>query len=358
MKRTLNELKKHILNKDLVGFKSTVVQNYSKIPKMLYSKTPIPTTIPIRMCIELTNRCNLNCPFCLVGQQNSKEFTAHDELDRDMGGMNIDLCKKIIIDAKKFGIKEINLTFQGEPLMYKRKWFVELVKICKQEGLKSIVYTNGLLLEPDYSRLIIKAGMEELRFSVDGITQEVYELNRVGGKFETVFQNMKDMVNIAKEENSNIKLIWQFIALKNNEKQIGKANSMADEIGINFEVKTFAESVPESASEDIKYRRKLKLLPCTDIYDQVMVYWNGDVVACCYDLEGDEIMGNLGKNTIEKIWNGEKYKNFRKRLKDSVFSPELQPKFCKGCLKYSPPQEIQGNLASKAKTLLLYPFLK
>ena len=321
------------------------------------SKIPIPSAIPIRMCIELTNRCNLNCPFCLVGQQNSKESTEHDELDRDMGGMNLDLCKKIILDAKRFGIKEINLTFQGEPLMYKRKWFLELVRLCRQEGLKSIVYTNGLLLDPMYSRDIIKSGMEEIRFSVDGITQDAYEKNRVGGKFETVWKNMRDMVNIAKEENSNVKLIWQFIALRNIEHQIEKARTMAKEIGIIFEVKTFAESVPELAPKNINYRRKLKHLPCTDIYAQSLVYWNGDVVPCCYDLEGKEIMGNLNNNTMEEIWNGEKYNNFRKRLKGSVFSPKMQPEFCKGCLKYSAPKE-QGNLTSKAKAFLIYPFLK
>jgi len=358
MSRAINEIKENLKNRDFVGFKNTLTQNYRKIPKFLFSKVPIPSTIPIRMCIELTNRCNLNCPFCLVGQQNSKELTAHDELDRDMGGMDVDLCQKIIIDAKKFGIKEINLTFQGEPLMYKRKWFLELVRLCKQNNLKSIFYTNGLLLDQEYSRSIIMAGMEEIRFSVDGITQEVYELNRVGGKFEKVYQNMKDIVKVSKEENSKIKLIWQFIALKNNENQIDKAREMANEIGINFEVKTFAESVPESAPKNVKYRRKLKPLPCTDIYNQVMVYWNGDVVACCYDLEGDQIMGNLRENSIEKIWNGEKYKNFRRNLKNSVFSHKLQPGFCKGCLKYSSPKAMQGNLSYKAKALLLYPFLK
>ena len=100
--------------------------------------------------------------------------------------------------------------------MYKRKWFLELVRLCRQEGLKSIVYTNGLLLDSMYSRDIIKSGMEEIRFSVDGITQSVYEINRVGGKFEKVLKNMKDMVQIAKKENSKVKLIWQFIALRNN----------------------------------------------------------------------------------------------------------------------------------------------
>ena len=58
--------------------------------------------------------------------------------------------------------------------------------------------------------------MDEIRFSVDGITQEIYELNRVGGKFKDVYQNMKDIVKIANEENSKIRLIWQFIVLRNN----------------------------------------------------------------------------------------------------------------------------------------------
>ena len=88
-----------------------------------------------------------------------------------------------------------------------------------------------------------------------------------------------------------------------------------------------------------------------------MVYWNGDVVPCCYDLEGNEIMGNLKDNTMEEIWNGEKYKNFRKRLKKSVFKPEIQPEFCKGCLKYLPPKK-QGGLVSKLSSLLMYPNLK
>ena len=61
---------------------------------------------------------------------------------------------------------------------------------------------------------------------------------------------------------------------------------MAKEIGIIFEVKSFAESVPELAPRNLNYRRKLKDLPCTDIYNQTLVYWNGDVVPCCYDLEG------------------------------------------------------------------------
>jgi len=353
-----SELKRDIQNRDLSALKSSLQRFPASTTNYVKSRISVPTAIPVRLCIELTNRCNLNCPFCLVGQQEAKESTAHHEQDRDMGGMDFALCKKIIRNAGEFGIREINLTFQGEPLLYKRKWFPELVQLCKRYGMKPVVYTNGLLLDPDYSREIIDAGLEEIRFSVDGATQEVYKLNRVGGKFERVYQNMRDMVGTAEKAKSNIKLIWQFIAMRNNEHQIEKARVMASEIGMTFEVKTFAESVPEAAPKNNKYRRKLKSLPCTDIYRQAMVYWNGDVVPCCYDLEGEEIMGNLKDNTMEEIWNGEKYRYFRKRLKDSVLLSKKQPDLCKGCLKYTVSPELKNNLAAKVRTLISYAFLR
>ena len=67
-------------------------------------------------------------------------------------------------------------------------------------------------------------------------------------------------------------------------------------------------------------------------------------------------MGNIFENTMENIWNGDKYTNFRKRLKASVYDPSYQPEFCKGCLKYTNPNDM--NMFSKVKAILKYPFLK
>ena len=117
-----------------------------KLKRIVSDYNPIVKTKPTRLYIELTNRCNLNCPFCLVGQQNLQESVAHSDLNRDSGGISMDLCRKIIKDAARFGIKELYLHFQGEPLMYRRRDFVELVKLSNAWGLKTGMFTNGLLL--------------------------------------------------------------------------------------------------------------------------------------------------------------------------------------------------------------------
>ena len=226
--------------------------------------------------------------------------------------------------------------------MHKR--FVDFIRISKKRGLETQVFTNGLLLNEKLSREIVAAGLDVMRFSVDGATQEVYELNRVGGNFETVYQNMADMVRIKNEAGSPIELMWQFIAMRNNEHEIGRARGMARKIGIPFFVKTFAESIPASTPLDPQYRRKLQPKPCQDIYRAIFVYWTGDVVPCCYDLAGKEIMGNLAQKSLEEIWEGEKYRAFRKKTDEAALHPEAEPALCKSCLKWGHPRTQDTEL--------------
>jgi radical SAM protein with 4Fe4S-binding SPASM domain len=330
-----------------------------KLKKLVNNYNPIPQSRPTRIYIELTNRCNLNCPFCLVGQQGLQESVAHDDLNRDSGGMDVELCKKIIHDSAEFGIKELYLHFQGEPLMYRRKDFLEIVRVAKEEKLKTGIFTNGLLMNPEFSRQLVKAGMDVILFSVDGATQEIYEKNRVGGQFKKVYKNMRDIVQIAHQENSQIELAWQFIALKNNEHQIETARVMAREIGINFIVKSFAESVPELVTDDPQYHRKLEPKTCKDIYRSVYVYFDGTVVPCCYDLDGKEVLGNLKLNSLKEVWNSERYLTFRKQTNRALISPETEPELCKGCLKYTNPENLgKSRTIRRAISYLSQPFMR
>ena len=93
--------------------------------------------------------------------------------------MDWELYEKILGDAVEFGITKIQLHFQGEPLLYKK--FPDMVKAAKAAGLFTQAFTNGLPLTRERTSRIIQAGLDSLRFSVDGATQSTYEKNRVGG---------------------------------------------------------------------------------------------------------------------------------------------------------------------------------
>src|SRR5262245_23285580 len=91
-----------------------------KVKTRLTRHLPVSLLKPIRIAIEVTNRCNLNCPFCLVGMQNEQVSVAHNDLNRPWGSMDVALADKIMRDAKDFGIQEMMLAFQGEPLMHRQ----------------------------------------------------------------------------------------------------------------------------------------------------------------------------------------------------------------------------------------------
>ena len=299
----------------------------------LDSLLPVARRKPRTLSIEPTSRCNLNCPFCLVGQQNSLPNTSHDLLPRGLGDMDWSLYEKILTDAVEFGIKKMQLHFQGEPLLYKR--FPDMVKAAKAAGLFTQAFTNGLPLTKEKASRIIRAGLDSLRFSVDGATQLTYEKNRVGGKLDHVLRNMRIMVEEARNANSSIQLLWQFIALRNNEHEIEIARELANDIGIPFFVKTFAETDENLAPSSSKLRRQLKVKPCTDIYSAIFVYHTGEVVACCYDQVGENVVGSLKTNSLTQIWDSERYRELRHRINNAEKDPTREPNMCKNCLKWT-----------------------
>lgn len=294
---------------------------------------PAPGMRPKTLSVEPTSRCNLNCPFCLVGLQNSLPSTEHDLLPRGMGMLDFGLYEKIARDAAEFGIETMQLHFQGEPLLHKR--FPDMARVAKQYGMRTQVFTNGLALTEAYAKRVLDSGLDMMRFSVDGATEETYQKNRVGGKFERVYKNMATMARLARERNSPIRLEWQLIGLRNNEHEVPLARKMAEDIGIHFFVKTFAVTDPELVPLNPQYHRRMHIKPCLDIYRAIFVYWTGDVVVCCYDQSGENIVGNLKHNTLTEIWDGPAYVELRRRIDRAYTYPEDEPAMCKSCLKWS-----------------------
>lgn len=287
---------------------------------------------PRMLSVEVTSRCNLNCPFCLVGMQNQLPSTEHDLLPRGLGTMDLDLYGKIVDDAVGFGIAKMQLHFQGEPLLHKA--IADMVRMAKARGLTTQMFTNGLPLTEAMADRLLDAGLDMLRFSVDGVSEEVYQQNRVGGQFARVHRNMAMIAAKARERQAPIRLEWQMIAMRNNEHEIERARAMAAELGLTFFVKTFAVTDPEAVPRAPQYQRKLHLKPCSDIYRAIFVYYNGDVVPCCYDIAGKAVVGNLARQTLTEVWNSPVYTDLRRRIDAAAARPDEEPELCRSCLKW------------------------
>ena len=114
----------------------SILKNYSKILRKIKKH-------PSQIVLETTNKCNLNCPFCMVG--NHKKLigkygnASHSHMTRKLGVMSEETFNIIYKNLKVFGIKKVYMHFQGEPFLNKHT--SKFVRMLKSDGLYVFFFT-------------------------------------------------------------------------------------------------------------------------------------------------------------------------------------------------------------------------
>lgn len=296
-----------------------------------YSKYIGTSVFPATLDIELTNNCNFYCVMC------SRKL-----MKRKVGCMDISLLKKIIEEAKLHPPKTIGLHLFGEPLMHPE--LIQIIKLIKTNisGPKLILSTNAYFLNRDLSRNIIESGLDRIRFSLDGTERSTYEELRRGSDFERVVKNIEEFINIRNLSNVDYPVIqMQIIGMKDTACQINRFRRQwnpllkkNDQIIVQ-EFMTFAGRVADRTYFKIAtLRDRLKRrLPCLRLWKNLVVYWDGRVSVCCYDYDGELLIGDLNKESISQLWQGQRMNMIRMlqlNLEKNKFS------LCRSCIMQKP----------------------
>ena len=116
--------------------------------------------------LSLTDRCNLNCVYCMPKGQ-SPVFLKKDEI------MSVDEIYKICLYLSKIGIDTIKLT-GGEPLL--REDFEDVVKKIRSiDEIKNITLTtNGTRLEK-YMDFLHEQDIKNINISLDSLSPQKYK---------------------------------------------------------------------------------------------------------------------------------------------------------------------------------------
>lgn len=88
--------------------------------------------------IDLSNPCNLNCPYCYVEERNSeRKLRFPDEL-------TIQEILNVVNDLVLAGAKTVNIVGAGEPTIDPH--FEQIIKEISELGALPVVFTNGIRL--------------------------------------------------------------------------------------------------------------------------------------------------------------------------------------------------------------------
>ena len=135
-------------------------------------ETVIPLSVPFIINVDPSDMCNFQCKFCPTGGRNLMKNTA----GRNHGPMDFELYKKIVDDICEFErpIKVLRLYKDGEPLANPR--FAQMVSYAKEKKCAERIdtTTNASLLNPKKNIEIIKAGLNRINISIEGVNAKQY----------------------------------------------------------------------------------------------------------------------------------------------------------------------------------------
>ena len=264
--------------------------------------------------IETTTLCNGNCKFCLQSQVN-----------RQPKFMEESVFEKIIYESR--GKSIVYRPFlQNEPFCERR--IVDFIKFIKEDKTASVeLNTNGALLNEELSENVIKAGLDLIKFSVDGFSEESYKKSGRGFNYGKVKKNVLEFIKLRNKINPGLKIYVRMIDLDENK------HEQEDYLKFWGKYVNFAQIVP-LYSWPWTGQTDCYPKPCPKIREEMFFCTNGNAVLCCWDYAERGVIGYVKEQTLEEIWQGEKNRKYRELLDEGRRSEILLCSRCDGYKKY------------------------
>lgn len=259
-----------------------------------------------KIYIEISNICNLNCPFCSKSNLPKKEMTT----------TQFEEVLKKINDYTDY----IYLHVKGEPLIHKE--LDSILSLTKKYNKKVCITTNGVFLKEKLNILnkydnIYQINislhsennktnyLEDILYAVDNLKYPFISL-----RFWTLNKGIMD---------NKTKIYLDIIKEKYNIDNIENNIKLKDKVYLSLDDKFTWPNI-----NDNYYQEKGT---CYGGKSHIAILVDGTVSICCLDSEGISNLGNIYQDDLDKILNSRKYTEVIKNFQNRKASLEI----CKHC---------------------------
>lgn len=242
--------------------------------------------------VEITNICNRNCSFCPKTQ-------------RAPGQMSPEAFGLIGQKLRPY-CRFIYLHLMGEPLLHSQ--LEEILSICQKLDFWVIITTNGTLLAQRRQLLLAASALHKVNISLHG-----FEANKERRVRQAVAEISSFVRQAAQKGILCCFRLWNLDGddgpgeNRENPEILAQLHQefpgawQENSWGYRLQNKVFLAwgrrfswpSLSERENEDRHF--------CYGLVDQIGVLWDGTVVPCCLDHEGDIPLGNLFRQSMEDI---------------------------------------------------------
>ena len=318
-----------------IGLKLSYIFKWKKIP-----------FYPLYIDVEPNNNCNFKCQHCQVTYWSKERI----HLDKNSFSR--------ILDQFPY-LEKVKLQGMGEPLLNKQ--LISMLKLGEKHGLSMNFISNGSLCNQKIAEQLAQLNNTSITFSIDGATAETFESIRIGGKFEEIRKNIQNLNRIRSGKKQPMLSVYAVVTNKNIY-EVSQIVKLASDLGVDCitlqpflsdwgkkEMKEYNNSIKANLNskqltstlaeaKEIARENQIdfdinrgdfysKQKKCPWAWKSTYISSDGDVVPCCILADSDTVkMGNVFEEDFAKIWNSEKYQDFRERIRTHNL-----PNYCENC---------------------------
>jgi radical SAM protein with 4Fe4S-binding SPASM domain len=329
--------------------------------------SPIVPYLPYGVSIEVTNRCNFKCAFCPQVLPDHFDKIAATTLTPER-------ANALLGRIRESGVATtiIHWTLDGEPFMNKQ--FAEIIQRAVHYGFDTHHFGSNAMLMTAERLLELPKNGQAYYISPDFCSDaELFEAHRgTPGSWEVVRANL--VAILESPELDHVHLVVHDISayavrdsaerdrrfaelralLPESDRLVLRRRIFHNAAGLSSASSEGANNSAHTSSSPIAADERTserKYHVCPYPWYSMSIASNGDVVACCRDLEHQSVMGNLFEQSLEEIWNGMGFESLRRDL--AAQRPDRQSA-CAGCdMPWDENKFSAGNLIATARNRLL-----
>jgi uncharacterized radical SAM superfamily Fe-S cluster-containing enzyme len=213
--------------------------------------------------MEITNKCNLNCPVCFASANEGKS------VDIDLDAIE-NMFKLILRYESRITVPTVQIS-GGEPTI--RDELPEIVALAKELGIDHIMIdTNGVRIANDkkYLQRLRENGADAIYLQFDGVTDDVYLKLRGTNLFDLKVKAIKNCVDVG----MGVVLV-PTIVKDVNLHQVGDIVQFAKKWmptvrGIHFQPISYFGRYPHNPSNNLR-------ITTPDVLDAIEIQTNGEI---------------------------------------------------------------------------------
>jgi len=246
--------------------------------------------------IETNILCNASCPFC-----------PQHKVERRPKIMEDAVWHKIIDETRGLGVTYRPFLI-NEPLTDKR--LGEILRYIRLDDTAKIeLNTNGGLMTRAKALDILGAGIEVIRFSIDGFSADSFAKSRIGLDYEETVKRTLGFIELSGQRDGAGRIEVRMIETEFTRHEIEPFLTFWREAGAEPVITTLYHWPWEPGVSGINR-------PCLKILEEMFIYVNGQVTLCCWDTLERAVIGDITREHTLEVWNGETNARFRRLLSE------------------------------------------